>query len=89
MGTIAKAILLAVMFSSPSFAGERCPPTAPTSAPQQVPDGGSNHNALAIAAVVALGVCIYHKCWQPKPVKAEASLVPEVPQNEYLRIRTK
>ena len=76
MGTTAKAGLLLLLLSGPSFAEPA------------VPEGGSNHNALAIAAVLALGVCIYHECWKLRPVKAEASSVPEVPQNEYLR-RTK
>ena len=62
------------------YAGERHhhnPSPEPT--PINVPDDGSNHNAIAIAA----GVCVYFKCWKPKPVKAESSMVPEVPRNEY------
>ena len=51
--------------------------------PVNVPDDGSNHNALAIGLFIAAGVCIYHQCWKPKPVKAETSLVPEPPKNEY------
>lgn len=52
--------------------------------PEPVPDDGSNHNALAIGiVVVAATVCIVNKCWKPKPVKAETSLVPEPPRNEY------
>jgi hypothetical protein len=55
--------------------------------PINVPNDGSNHNALAMAVIVGIGVCVYYKCWKPKPVKAEASITPEIPQNEYITIR--
>lgn len=73
-------------------AGVQCPPPpAPPAAPANVPDGGSNHNALAIGAVILLGVCLYHRCWEQtenKTADAQSSRVtPDIPANEYLRIR--
>lgn len=48
-----------------------------------VPDDGSNHNALLLGAVIIGAVCWYHQCWKPKPVKTTGSIVPETPKNEY------
>ena len=73
-------ILLLASLSLPAYAGDRH--HEPT--PINIPDDGSNHNALAIGIVIFAGVaCYIHKCWKPKPVKAEASMVPESPKNEY------
>ena len=73
-------ILLLVSLSFPVYAGDYHHRPEPIN----VPDDGSNHNALAIGIVsAAIGVCIWKECWRPKPVKAEASMVPEVPRNEY------
>ena len=74
-------LLLVSLLSFPAYAGDRHRPPEPT--PINVPDDGSNHNALAIGLFIATGVCVYFKCWKQKPVKAEASLVPEPPKNEY------
>ena len=74
-------ILLLVSLSLPAYAGDYH--HKPDPAPVNVPDDGSNHNALAIAAVIGLGICAWTKCWKPKPVKAEAGIVPEIPKNEY------
>ena len=61
-------------------------PHEPT--PLNVPDDGSNHNALAIAVIIGLGICAYHRCWESKEsVKVSDTMTPEVPQNEYMRIR--
>ena len=78
-------ILLLASLSLPVYAGnphhDHSPPE-PT--PINVPDDGSNHNALAIGiALFAITACVYSKCWKPKPVKAEAGITPEVPKNEY------
>lgn len=74
------------------YADDRCPPLlAPPTAPANVPDGGSNHNALAIGAVILLGLCLYHRCWEQtenKTVDAQPSrMTPDIPANDYLRIR--
>ena len=62
----------------------------PEPVPLNVPDDGSNHNALAIGIVViAATACIVTKCWKPKPVKTAGSSIPEIPQNEYITIRQK
>ena len=76
-------ILLLASLSLPVYAGgNHHKPPEPT--PINVPDDGSNHNALAIGIVIFAGVaCYLHKCWKPKPVKAETSLVPEPTKNEY------
>ena len=75
----------------PAFAGDphHEHPVEPT--PISVPDDGSNHNALAIGAVILLGVCLYHRCWEQtdgKTADAQPSrITPEPTTNEYLRIR--
>lgn len=78
-------LLLLVSLSLPVYAGgrHRPPEPIPEPPPADISDDGSNHNAFAIAVFIAAGVCIYYKCWKPKPVKAETSLVPEIPKNEY------
>ena len=77
-----KLILLSLLLAVPAYAGDRHKPPEPT--PINVPDSGSNHNALAMGIVIVAGVaCYINKCWKPKPVKAETSLVPEIPKNEY------
>ena len=76
-------LLLASLLSLPAYASGYHNPSTP---PQNVPDDGSNHNALAIAVVIGLAVCAYHKCWESKPEKS-ATIVPEIPQNEFIRIR--
>ena len=78
-----KYLILLMLFSGTAYAHDRH--NEPT--PINVPDDGSNHNAL-IAGVVILGaVCWYHQCWKPKPVKAESTITPEIPENEYMRLR--
>ena len=76
-----KAVLLSLLLIAPVYAGERHHHPEPV--PINVPDDGSNHNALAIAVIVGLAVCAWTECWKPKPVKAETNMVPEVPKNEY------
>ena len=77
-------ILLLASLSLPVYAGnphhDHSPPE-PT--PINVPDDGSNHNSLLLSVAILAGVCIYHRCWEPKPVKAEAGITPEIPKNEY------
>ena len=74
-------LLIMCLAIAPVYAGDRHHHPEPT--PINVPDDGSNHNAFAIAVVIGLGVCAYYKCWKPKPVKAESSITPEIPRNEY------
>jgi len=77
-------LLLVSLLSFPVYAGgEHSSPQPP---PQNVPDDGSNHNALAIAVVIGLAVCAYHRCWETKPEKS-VTITPEIPQNEFIRIR--
>ena len=64
----------------PAYANDKPPPVT-------INNENSDHNVLTLVAVIAAGVCIYHKCWQPKPVKAVGSSVPENPQNEYIKVR--
>ena len=74
-------LLIMCLIITPVYAGGYHHPKPD---PINVPDDGSNHNALAIGIVIFAGVaCYIHKCWKPKPVKAETSLVPEPPKNEY------
>lgn len=72
--------ILLLCLALPVYAHDRKPPE---SIPINVPDDGSNHNALLLGVVVIAVVCIYHKCWKPKPVKATGSSVPEIPRNEF------
>lgn len=72
-------ILLLASLSLPVYAGGYHHKPEPIN----VPDDGSNHNALLLGAVILGAVCWYHKCWKPKPVKVKGSLVPESPKNEY------
>ncbi len=77
--------ILALLLSLPAYAGDPHHEHAPAPAPLNVPDEGSNHNALAIGLAIAAGVCIYHKCWQTKPAKiGQGSIVPEPPRNEFV-----
>lgn len=82
-------VIFAFVFSAVMAAAQahdRYKPPEPT--PMNVPDDGSNHNALAIGIVVIAGaICIIHQCWKPKPVKAESTITPEIPENEYMRLR--
>ena len=71
-------LLILSLMIAPVYAGDYH-----RSEPVNVPDDGSNHNALVIGLFVAAAICGYTKCWKPKPVKAEANLIPEVPKNEY------
>ena len=73
--------LLVLFMTFPAYAGGNHKPPEPT--PINVPDDGSNHNALLLGVAILAGVCIYHRCWEPKPVKAEAGITPEIPKNEY------
>ena len=77
-------LIILVLLISPAYAGgNHHKPPEPT--PINVPDDGSNHNALAIGIFVIAGVtCWVHKCWKPKPVKATGSIVPENPRNEFV-----
>ena len=75
-------LLIMCLVITPVYAGkDHYKPPEPT--PINVPDDGSNHNALLLGVAILAGVCIYHRCWEPKPVKAEAGITPEVPKNEY------
>ena len=77
-------LLILSLMALPAYAGgEHYTPPVP---PQNVPDDGSNHNALAIAVVIGLAVCAYHRCWETKPEKS-VTITPEIPQNEFIRIR--
>jgi hypothetical protein len=80
--------ILLLLFAYPTYAGNphHNHPT-PEPVPINAPDDGSNHNALLLGVILAAGTCWYFKCWKPKPVKAEASITPEISQNEYMRIR--
>ena len=80
-------VLIGTLLVVPAYAGDYHHHPKPT--PINVPDDGSNHNALAIGIVIAAGVCWYYKCWKPKKMVAETNLVPEVPKNEYIQIRPK
>ena len=75
-------LLIMCLVITPVYAGGNHHHPKPD--PINVPDDGSNHNALAIGIVIFAGVaCYIHKCWKPKPVKAEAGITPEIPKNEY------
>ncbi|HJS82861.1 MAG TPA: hypothetical protein VJ742_08530 [Nitrososphaera sp.] len=74
--------ILLFLIALPVYAGDRHH-HKPEPTPINVPDEGSNHNALILAAIVAMGVCVYHQCWKPKPVKVTGSSVPEIPKNEF------
>lgn len=78
-----KVLLLSLFLITPVYAGNPHHDHTPPPEPLNVPDDGSNHNAILLGAAIIAGVCIYHKCWKPKPVKATGSLVPESPKNEY------
>ena len=74
-------LIIMCLVITPVYAGDRHHPKPD---PINVPDDGSNHNALAIGIVIMAGVaCYLHKCWKPKPVKVETSMVPEPTKNEY------
>lgn len=79
---ITNLLLISILLVVPAYAGERHNPP-PEPVPLNVPDDGSNHNALAIAVILGLAVCAYHSCWKSKPVKAEKGITPEIPKNEY------
>ena len=82
------ALLLLLLLVSPVLAGgnhHSKPEPTPAPTPLNVPDDGSNHNALAIAVVLAAGVCIYYKCWQARTAldPSPSRITPEIPQNEF------
>ena len=77
-----KVILLSLMLVAPAYASDRHKPPEPT--PINVPDDGSNHNALVMGIVIfATVACVYHKCWKPKKMVADKGIAPEIPKNEY------
>lgn len=55
------------------------------------PGHNSSHEVIAVAVLVLLGACLYHRCWERngnKTLDSQPSRVtPEIPANEYLRIR--
>jgi len=58
-------LMLLLLFPSVALGGGRHtkpPPAEPVE--EQAPIGGSNHNAIAIALVIAAGICVYHRCWE-------------------------
>ena len=73
-------IIVLVLLVVPAYASDKPPPVT-------INNENSDHNVLTLVAVIAAGVCIYHKCWQPKPVKAETGITPEIPQNEFIKVR--
>ena len=85
MKLITNSFLIGSLLVVPAYASGDHDDSPP--APIQGDANGSNHNVLSLVAVIAAGVCIYHKCWQPKPVKAETGITPEIPQNEFIKVR--
>ena len=80
-------LIILALFISPAYAGEYHHKPDPT--PINVPDDGSNHNAIAIGLFIAAAICGYTKCWKPKKMVAEKGITPEIPKNEYIIIRPK
>mgnify|MGYP001582296449 CR=1 FL=1 len=61
--------LLVTTLAFPVYAsGDHKPPEP---APVNVPDDGSNHNALAIGLFIAAAVCIWKRCYEKIPEKDE------------------
>lgn len=75
------ALLLVSLLSFPAYAtGNHHKKPDPV-----VSSDGSSSNALTIAVVIAAGICIYHRCWQKKPVQDNDPhhVTPTIPKNEY------
>lgn len=84
-------VLMCGLWAAPVSAGgnhHHSPPPEPT--PVNVPDDGSNHNALIIGVAIMAFVCAYHRCWKAKPVQDNepTRITPELP-NDRLIIRPK
>jgi len=89
---IASLLLIFSILTVPVYASGRHrspPPPPPTPTAPVAPVGDSDRNYIPILILIGIGVCIWKKCLQEKPVKAEAGITPEIPQNEYIIIRPK
>jgi len=73
-------IIVLALLAVPAYASDKPQPVT-------INNENSDHNVLTLVAVIALGVCVWTQCWKPKPVKAAGSSVPEVPENEYIKVR--
>lgn len=59
-------------------------PVAPPPAPEApVPGGSDSHSDAALVAfAIAVGICVYHKCWRSPPVadKEPTRITPDLPR---------
>jgi hypothetical protein len=90
---IASLLLIFSLVTVPVYASgpyrSSPPPPTPTPTAPVAPEGDNDRNYIPILILIGIGVCIWKKCLQEKPVKAEAGITPEIPQNEYIIIRPK